>query len=89
MCNITDAQCVNPEQLQLVEVKRTFHGNYSCKGFTTAGWGDLSPPTELLVYYAPGSASIALASPHDVPVKGQSITLTCSLKDKGRPTTTR
>lgn len=43
--------CTNIEakRLLLVEAARSFHGNYSCKGRTLAGWGQRSNDSELIV----------------------------------------
>lgn len=47
----SDDMCTNIEakRLLLVEAARSFHGNYSCKGRTLAGWGQRSNDSELIV----------------------------------------
>lgn len=50
-CDNNTANCdIDPSKLLLQIVERTFHGNYSCIGMNEAGWGPLSPNTELIVY---------------------------------------
>lgn len=41
---------IDPSRLLLQQAGRGFHGNYTCQGGNSAGWGPLSEPTELLVY---------------------------------------
>lgn len=41
---------IDPSRLLLQQASRGFHGNYSCEGGNSAGWGLVSKPTELLVY---------------------------------------
>ncbi|XP_047999842.1 nephrin-like isoform X3 [Leguminivora glycinivorella] len=85
-CNGTDpALCdeVDPSMLLLQDTTRSFHGNYSCQGKNTAGEGERSPQTELIVNYPPGPAKLVY-SPWRV-VKQKSLILTCSIGEKGRP----
>lgn len=44
---------VDPSKIILVNVKRTFHGNYSCRAKNRAGWGPMSSPKEIRVLYSP------------------------------------
>ncbi|XP_060807894.1 hemicentin-1 [Amyelois transitella] len=87
-CNGTDGGenlCneVDPSMLLLQDTTKSFHGNYSCKGKNQAGWGGESNKTELVVNYPPGPAKL-MYSPWRV-VKGKSLVLSCSVKEKGRP----
>ena len=53
------AHCnVDPSKIILVNVRRSFHGNYSCSGRNRAGWGQQSPSKELKVLYEPSVAKI-------------------------------
>ncbi|RZF42221.1 hypothetical protein LSTR_LSTR004370 [Laodelphax striatellus] len=74
---------IDPSKLLLENVERSFHGNYSCMGMNAAGWGPVSPNTELVVYYPPGRAKLTY-EPERVIKKGR-IQLTCSVEDPGRP----
>lgn len=78
---------VEPSLLLLQDTSRSFHGNYSCRGKNTAGWGPRSAPKELLVHYPPGPATLT-QSPWRA-VKGRSLQLTCSVQERGRPEATR
>ncbi len=64
-------------------VGREFSGNYSCKGFNSAGWGEESKVEFLDVFYEPGNATISVTP--DVPIKSKSMTLTCSIDEPGNP----
>ncbi|CAG9116132.1 unnamed protein product [Plutella xylostella] len=91
-CNGTDGEdnlCneVDPSMLLLQDTTKSFHGNYSCKGKNSAGWGPESRKTELVVYYPPGPAKLTY-SPWRV-VKGKSLLLTCSIQETGRPEANR
>ncbi|CAH2061672.1 unnamed protein product, partial [Iphiclides podalirius] len=89
-CNGTnDSLCndVDPSMLLLQDTTKSFHGNYSCKGKNYAGWGSESEKTELVVNYPPGPAKLTY-SPWRV-IKGQSLVLTCSVEEKGRPESNR
>ena len=44
--------------LSQVNVRRSFHGNYSCQGRNKAGWGATSAPRELRVLYPPKGANL-------------------------------
>ncbi|XP_077283214.1 hemicentin-1-like [Arctopsyche grandis] len=87
--NFSDDMCtdVEPNRLLLEEAGRSFHGNYSCRGKTLAGWGQRSNDSELIIHYEPGAASLIYA-PQKV-IKGGSVKLTCSVDDYGRPPSTR
>ncbi|CAH1642394.1 unnamed protein product [Spodoptera littoralis] len=87
-CNDTEGEenlCneVDPSMLLLQDTTKSFHGNYSCKGKNYAGWGNVSAKTELVVNYPPGPAKLSY-SPWRV-VKGKSLVLSCSIKERGRP----
>ena len=41
---------IDPSELLLEAVGRSFHGNYSCEGRNDAGWGPLSPSAPVMVY---------------------------------------
>ncbi|CAK1595229.1 unnamed protein product [Parnassius mnemosyne] len=89
-CNGTnDSLCndVDPSMLLLQDTTKSFHGNYSCKGKNYAGWGSESKKTELVVNYPPGPAKLTY-SPWRV-IKGQSLILSCSVQEKGRPESNR
>jgi hypothetical protein len=50
------AECsdaVDPSKIILVNVRRSFHGNYSCRGMNRAGWGAMAKARELKVMYPP------------------------------------
>ena len=52
-----DEKCkVDPSKIILVNVRRSFHGNYSCRGRNRAGWGGMSAARELKVLYPPRGA---------------------------------
>ena len=56
-----DKRCnVDNSKIILVNVKRSFSGNYSCQGRNLAGWGATSDPRELRVYFPPKGAKISL-----------------------------
>ena len=44
--------------LAQVNVRRSFHGNYSCQGRNKAGWGATSAQRELRVLYPPKGANL-------------------------------
>jgi hypothetical protein len=68
-------------------VNREFLGNYSCRGYNAAGWGQKSEQKLLNVFYEPGNASLTVSPP--IPLKRKSMTLRCSVDDKGNPPSTR
>ncbi|XP_035734399.1 hemicentin-2-like [Vespa mandarinia] len=74
---------IDPSKLLLEAVGRSFHGDYSCEGRNEAGWGPMSPSTSVTIYYKPGPATISY-EPKEV-VKGQRLTIACSVLDPGRP----
>ena len=49
---------VDPSRLLLENVTRAFHGNYSCQGMNSAGWGPMSPPTQVIVHHKPNMTYI-------------------------------
>lgn len=62
-------------------------GNYSCRGYNLAGWGEESETKLLNIFYEPGNASISVHPP--IPSKRRSMTLNCSVGDSGNPKSTR
>ncbi|GJQ78945.1 putative immunoglobulin like protein [Trypoxylus dichotomus] len=74
---------VDSHILSLVNVSEGFAGNYTCQGQNIAGWGPKSEPQELIVYYPPGPASLKASSTKVI--KKSSVTLTCSVKNPGKP----
>ena len=65
---------IDPSKIILVNVKRSFHGNYSCSGTNRAGEGNRSPPKELVVHYQPSEAKIKAVP--DIVLKGQPFQVT-------------
>ena len=49
---------VDPSKVMLLNVRRSFWGNYSCQAKNRAGWGPVSEAKEMKVLYAPEAASI-------------------------------
>nr|XP_023026368.1 titin-like [Leptinotarsa decemlineata] len=74
---------LDPSIMSLQKVDETFAGRYTCQGYTVAGWGPVSEPEELVVYYPPNATSLRFF-PSKV-IKGASVTLECSVEDPGRP----
>ncbi|GBP62109.1 Hemicentin-2 [Eumeta japonica] len=74
---------VDPSMLLLQDTTKSFHGNYSCQGKNSAGWGPESRKEELVVYYPPGRATLTY-SPWRV-IKGKPLVLECNVQEKGRP----
>ncbi|CAH1113208.1 unnamed protein product, partial [Psylliodes chrysocephalus] len=74
---------LDPSILSLERVDESFAGNYTCQGMNVGGWGPVSEPQELVVYYPPGPARIRY-TPSKV-VKGGSVNLTCTVESIGRP----
>ncbi|XP_060519272.1 titin isoform X2 [Cylas formicarius] len=75
---------LDPSILSLERVDESFAGNYTCQGENTAGWGPLSEPVELIVYYPPSPARL-ISTPKDKVVKGGMVTLECKVNSYGRP----
>ncbi|KAK2707720.1 hypothetical protein QYM36_015422 [Artemia franciscana] len=91
-CNLNDTSYVyvdedfcdiDPSKLLLENVGRSFQGNYSCEGMTSAGWGPRSEEEELVIHYSPGKPTLLSFPP--VVVKDSDLTLTCIVEDLGRP----
>ena len=78
---------IDPTKILLQNVNREFIGNYSCRGFNAAGWGEESVAKLLDVYYEPGKASISVSP--QIPLKRKSMVLSCSVEDLGNPKSTR
>ncbi|KAL1502352.1 hypothetical protein ABEB36_007505 [Hypothenemus hampei] len=74
---------LDPSILSLERVDETFAGNYTCQGENVAGWGPISEPVELIVYYPPSPAKIS-SFPTKV-VKGAEVNLECKVDSPGRP----
>ncbi|CAG9768077.1 unnamed protein product [Ceutorhynchus assimilis] len=74
---------LDPSILSLERVDETFAGNYTCQGENVAGWGPISEPAELVVYYPPSPAKIR-SYPTKV-VKGAEVNLECKVDSTGRP----
>ena len=73
--------------LAQVNVRRSFHGNYSCQGRNKAGWGANSAPRELRVLYPPKGAN--LTQHPAVVIKGKpfrvSVNSVCRVEQKKAP----
>ena len=74
---------VDPTKIILVNVRRSFHGNYACKARNQAGWGDVSIAKELKVFYPPSGTKIS----HDpsIVLKGNPFKIKCSVENSGYP----
>ena len=58
--NKTSAKChVDPSKVMLLNVKRSFRGNYSCQAQNRAGWGPISEQKEMKVLFSPEGTSIS------------------------------
>ena len=81
----TDFHCKeDPTKIILVNVRRTFHGNYACKARNQAGWGNISQAKELRVLYPPSGTKITKEP--SVILKGNPFKIKCSVDDVGYPT---
>ncbi|XP_064471692.1 hemicentin-2-like isoform X1 [Ornithodoros turicata] len=69
-----------------MDVMRNFTGNYSCAGENDAGWGPVSDPQELIVYYPPGPTRVVHMS--EFAIKGEPTSLSCVVDDPGLPPAT-
>lgn len=78
---------IDPTKILLQNVNREFLGNYSCRGYNAAGWGHASEQKLLDVFYEPGNASLTVSPP--IPLKRKTMTLKCTVDDKGNPPSTR
>ena len=78
---------IDPTKILLQNVNREFLGNYSCRGYNAAGWGEESSQKLLNIYYEPGNASITVYP--QIPLKRKSMVLSCSVEDSGNPKSTR
>ena len=74
---------VDPTKIILVNVRRSFNGNYACKGRNRAGWGNMSPSKELKVRYPPSKTKIS----HEpsIVLKGNPFKVKCAVEDPGYP----
>ena len=60
--NITFAKChVDPSKVMLLNVKRSFRGNYSCQAQNRAGWGPISEQKDMKVLFPPQGTSISFS----------------------------
>ena len=50
---------VDPSKVMLLNVRRSFRGNYSCQAQNRAGWGPISEPKEMKVLFPPEGTSIS------------------------------
>ena len=50
---------VDPSKVMLLNVRRSFRGNYSCQAQNRAGWGPISEPKKMMVLYPPEGTSIS------------------------------
>ena len=58
--NMSSANChVDPSKVMLLNVRRSFRGNYSCQAQNRAGWGPISEPKEMMVLFPPEGTSIS------------------------------
>lgn len=60
---------VDPSKVMLLNVKRSFWGNYSCQAQNRAGWGTVSEPKEMKVLYPPDGTTISYTP--EVVIKGK------------------
>ena len=68
--NATSNKChVDPSKVMLLNVNRSFRGNYSCQAHNRAGWGPISEAKDMKVYFPPEGTSINV-SPSKV-IKGK------------------
>ena len=59
--NVTKSHChVDPSKVMLLNVKRSFQGNYSCQAQNRAGWGPVSEAKEMKVLYPPEGTTISV-----------------------------
>lgn len=78
---------IDPTKILLQNVNREFLGNYSCRGYNAAGWGEASESKLLDILYEPGNASISVYP--SIPQKKKSMVLSCAVEDPGNPKSTR
>lgn len=52
---------VDPSKVMLLNVRRSFRGNYSCQAQNRAGWGPVSVPKEMKVLFPPEGTSLAVS----------------------------
>ncbi|XP_066154008.1 uncharacterized protein nrm [Euwallacea fornicatus] len=74
---------VDPSIFNLEKVNQTFAGMYTCQGENVAGWGTISEPVELVVYYPPSKPKLR-SYPTKV-IKGSELNLECKVESSGRP----
>lgn len=51
---------MDPSKVMLLNVRRSFRGNYSCQAQNRAGWGPISEAKEMKVLFPPQETSIAV-----------------------------
>eukprot|EP00094_Tigriopus_californicus_P006888 TCALIF_06634-PA protein Name:"Similar to HMCN2 Hemicentin-2 (Homo sapiens)" AED:0.02 eAED:0.03 QI:0/0.5/0.28/0.85/1/1/7/253/1111 len=78
---------MDPSKIILVNVRRTFHGNYSCRGRNRAGWGGMSSARQLQVMYPPTGAR--MTQKPSIVIKGRPFQLSCVPVDPGFPSADR
>lgn len=78
---------IDPTKILLQNVNREFLGNYSCRGYNNAGWGDESEAKLLDILFEPGNATVSVYPP--IPIKRKSMVLSCAVEDPGNPKSTR
>ena len=73
----------DPTKIIMVNVRRTFNGNYACKARNQAGWGEISRAKEFKVLYPPSGATVSLEP--GVILKGNPFKIKCLVEDLGFP----
>ncbi len=75
--NVSNPKCnVDPSKVMLLNVRRSFWGNYSCQAQNRAGWGSISEAKEMKVLYPPEGATIK-SSPVTI-IKGKPLEVSLS-----------
>ena len=73
----------DPTKIIMVNVRRTFNGNYACKARNQAGWGNISQSKEFKVLYPPSGTSISKEP--SIVLKGNPFKIKCLVDDEGFP----